>query len=280
MRYLFYPGCTLKTAAGYEESIQAVLDNLGLSIPEAEDWNCCGATVYFSLDELVALTLPARVMAIAEQMEVDMLVTPCNACYATLRKARDILADNEELKGKVNQALGEENKRYRGRVKVRHLLDYFLDPEVYQLWSSKVVNQLEELKVAPYYGCQYTRPQVEDEDHPERPQALDNFLKALGAQVVDFTAKTYCCGAAQMVAHEEACLPLVKRILLDARHKGAQAIVAICPLCQLNLEVPQRKLGMAQMPVVYFTQLMGLALGIEKRKLGLEKLLIPFKAAV
>ncbi|RLD93014.1 MAG: disulfide reductase, partial [Aquificota bacterium] len=118
------------------------------------------------------------------------------------------------------------------------------------------------------------------EDHPERPQALDTFLEFLGTRVVDFTAKTYCCGAAQMVAHEEACLPLVRRILSDATRKGAQAIVAICPLCQFNLEAPQGKLGVGNVPVVYFTQLLGLAIGMDRKVLGLKKLLVPFKVAV
>jgi len=280
MKYCFFPGCTLKTAAGYKESIEAVLSHLGLSIPEIENWSCCGATVYFSLDELVALVLPARVMAMAEEMESEVLITPCNACYATLRKARDILADNEELKHKVNEALNEENRRYKGKVKIRHLLDYFLDPEVKEILVSKIVNPLDGLKLAPYYGCQYTRPQVEDEDHAERPKALDHLLELLKAEVVDFTAKTYCCGAAQIVAHEEACLPLVRRILIDAQKKGAKAIVAICPLCQLNLETREAKVGISKIPVVFFTQLMGIALGIDKKNLGLDKLLVPLKEAV
>jgi heterodisulfide reductase subunit B len=280
MKYVFYPGCTLKTAAGYEESINAVNDALGFSIPQVEDWNCCGATAYFSLDELVALVLPARVMAIAEEMEAEVILTPCNACYATLRKARGILADDEELKGKVNQALAEEGKRYRGRVKIRHLLDFFMEPEIQEQWLQKVTKPLSFLAVAPYYGCQYTRPQVEDEDHPERPSTLDRFLDLLGCRVADFTAKTYCCGAAQMVAHEEACLPLVERILLDARHKDAQIIAAICPLCQFNLEALQDKLNGVEIPVLYFTQLLGLAMEIDEKSLGLKKLLVPFKMAV
>ncbi len=280
MKTVFYPGCTLKSAAGYQESIEAVLGALGVDLPEVEDWNCCGATAYFSLDEMAALALPARVMAIAEEMEADQVVTPCNACYATLRKARAILAEEEDLKEKVNKALGVEGKLYKGRVQVRHLLDFFMEPQVRETWKARIQRPLEELSVAPYYGCQYTRPQTDGEDHPERPVTLDLFLEDLGARVVDFTAKTYCCGAAQMVAHEDACLPLVKRILLDARQKGARAVVAICPLCQFNLDAPQAKLNIGSMPVVYFTQLLGLAMGLDERNLGLKKLLVPFKVAL
>ena len=280
MKTVFYPGCTLKSAAGYQESIEAVLGALDIDLPEVEDWNCCGATAYFSLDEMAALALPARVMAIAEEMEADQLVTPCNACYATLRKAKAILAEEEGLKEKVNKALGVEGKLYRGRVQVRHLLDFFMEPQIREMWKSRVTRPLEGFSVAPYYGCQYTRPQTNGEDHPERPVALDIFLEDLGARVVDFTAKTYCCGAAQMVTHEDACLPLVKRILLDARQKGAQAVVAICPLCQFNLDAPQGKLNIGNMPVVYFTQLLGLAMGMDERALGFKKLLVPFKVAL
>ncbi len=280
MTTVFYPGCTLKSAAGYQESIEAVLEALEIHLPEVEDWNCCGATAYFSLDEMAALVLPARIMAIAEEMGADQVVTPCNACYATLRKARAILAEDEELKAKVNEALKVDGKFYGGRVQVRHLLDFFMEPEVRKVWKARIKRPLEQLAVAPYYGCQYTRPQTDGEDHPEKPVTLDLFLEDLGARVVDFTAKTYCCGAAQMVTHEDACLPLVKRILLDARHKGAQAVVAICPLCQFNLEAPQAKLNIGSMPVVYFTQLLGLAMGMDERVLGLKKLLVPFRVAL
>lgn len=277
MKYAFYPGCTLKSAAGYEESIKFTLEALDLSIPEVEDWNCCGATAYFSLEELTALVLPARVMAIAEAMGAEIITTPCNACYATLRKARYILSEDEGLKEKVNKALAEEDKRYRGKVKVKHLLDYYLDPEILPLWREKIIHPLKTFKVAPYYGCQYSRPQVEDEDHPERPQALDRFLETIGCQVVDFSSRTACCGAAQMVAHEKACEPLVKRILTDAKQKGAHFIAAICPLCQFNLDAPQERLHIEKIPVVYFTQLLGIAMGIGEKKLGLSKLLVPFK---
>ncbi len=279
MKYVFYPGCTLKTAAGYEESINATLNVLGLSIPEVEDWNCCGATAYFSLDELVALVLPARVMAIAEEMGAEVIATPCNACYATLRKARAILADEEGLKEKVNMALGEEDKRYRGKVRVRHLLDYYLDPEIHAQWKDRITHPLDSLKVAPYYGCQYSRPQVEDEDHPESPRALDRFLETLGCQVVDFSSRTACCGAAQMMAHRDACEPLVKRIINDAKQKGAHLIVSICPLCQFNLEAFQEQFHIEEIPVVFFTQLLGLAMGLSEKELGLSKLLVPFKGA-
>ncbi len=276
MKALFYPGCTLKTAAGYEESINAVNRVLDIEWPEVEDWNCCGATAYFSLDELVSLVLPARNIAKADEAGVDWIITPCNACYATLRKAKEILADDLDLREKVKVALSEENLYYRGRVGIKHILDYYLLPDVFDKIKSSVVKPLYEMSVACYYGCQYTRPVTFDvDDNPENPRKLDSLMESLGAEVVDFTAKTYCCGAAQMVTHEEACLKLVNRIITDAKNKGADVIVTLCPLCHFNLELGASKLGGESIPVLFFTQLMGLAFGLNRKELGFKKLLIP-----
>ncbi len=273
MKAVFYPGCTLKTAAGYQESIEAVNRVLGVEWPELEDWNCCGATAYFSLDELVALTLAARNIARAEDYE--WVVTPCNACHATLRKARAILAEDLDAREKVKEALKEEGLSYRGRPFIRHILDYYTLPEVLEKVESSVVKPLSGVRVAPYYGCQYTRPVTGDEtDDAENPRNLDRLLEAIGAEVVDFAAKTWCCGAAQMVGHEDGCLPLINRIMAAAEVAEATVIVAMCPLCQFNLEYGAQKLGRS-IPVLFFTQLMGLAFGIPHTKLGMKKLLIP-----
>ncbi len=274
MNAVFYPGCTLKTAAGYKESIEAVNRVLEVGWPELQDWNCCGATAYFSLDELLALVLPARNIAKAEAEGFDAVVTPCNACYATLRKAKAILGEELAFREKVKIALEEEGLKYRGNIKIRHILDFYLQDEVFERIKKAVVKPLSSLKVACYYGCQYTRPVVGDEeDHPEAPVHLDLLMKALGAEVVDFTAKTYCCGAAQMVVHEDACDRLVKRIVADAVRKGADVIVAICPLCQFNVETAQSRIG-ESVPVLFFTQLMGLAFGVSPKELGLNKLIV------
>lgn len=281
MKALFYPGCTLKTSAGYEESINAVNRVLEVGWPEVDDWNCCGATAYFSLDELVSLVLPARNIAKADMAEADWVVTPCNACYATLRKAKEILAEELDKREKVKIALSEESLSYRGRVKIKHILDYYLLPDVFERVKSSVVKPLSGLSVACYYGCQYTRPVTPDvDDSAENPTKMDLLMKALGADVVDFTAKTYCCGAAQMVTHEEACLRLVGRIAADARNKGADVIVTLCPLCHFNLELGESKLDAEPVPVMFFTQLMGLAFGLSAKELGLKKLLIPADRAL
>ena len=276
-RYAFYPGCSLKTAAGYKESIQFVARRLGIEFVELPDWNCCGATVAFSINEMEALAMAARVMAIAESEGFDQLVTPCNACYSTLRKAQKII-EEEGLTQQLNQVLQEDGKSYSGKVKVRHIIEVFARDLEKEELTSVITHPFPELPVAPYYGCQLTRPWG-DLDHPENPTIMDGILEASGCEVVDFTAKTYCCGAAQMVANKEACLPLVKAILTDAKRKGAKAISTICPLCQFNLDSVQEDLG-ESIPVVYFTQLMGLAMGGSPKEVGIGKVITPADAVL
>ncbi|MGC8872557.1 MAG: CoB--CoM heterodisulfide reductase iron-sulfur subunit B family protein [Caldimicrobium sp.] len=274
MKAVFYPGCTLETAAGYEESIKAVNKVLGIDLPELDDWNCCGATALFSVDKLLSLVFPARNLAKAEKEEAKWIVTPCNACYATLRKVKAILRENEALREKVNKALSAEGLFYRGSISIKHLLDFYLQSELFEGIKERIKKPLNGLRVATYYGCQYTRPITgEETDDPEVPNNLDRLLVALGAEVVDYSMKTYCCGAAQMVSHEKGCLKLINRIVRGAIKEGADVIVAICPMCQFNVELGESKLGY-RVPVLYFTQLIGLSLGIPKKMLGLEKLMI------
>ncbi len=278
MKAVFYPGCTFKTAAGYKESFEEVNKVLGIELEEVDDWNCCGATAYFSLNKLQSLVLPAR--NIAKSEDAHWIITPCNACYATLRKAKAILANDIDLREKVKEALSEEGLTYRGKPAIRHVLDYYLLPEVFEKVKANVVKPLTGLRVACYYGCQYTRPQVGDEtDHPEAPTNLDTLMEALGAEVVDYSAKTYCCGAAQMVGHEDGCLRLVNRILKAAEQAQADVIVTLCPLCQFNVDYGAEKLGKS-IPVLFFTQLMGLAFGIPHALLGMKKLLVPADAVL
>ncbi len=276
-RYAFYPGCSLKTAAGYKESIEFVARRLGVELVELPDWNCCGATVAFSIHEVEALAMAARVMAIAESQGFDQLVTPCNACYSTLRKAKKIM-EEEGLIQQISSLLQEEGKSYSGRVEIRHVVEVFARDVEGEELEAAISLPFQGLQVAPYYGCQLTRPWG-DLDHPDNPTIMDGVLEAAGCGVVDFTAKTYCCGAAQMVANREACLPLVRAILTDARRKGAEAIATICPLCQFNLDSVQEELG-ESLPVVYFTQILGLAMGGSPREVGIGKVLTPADAVL
>ena len=275
MRAVFYPGCTFKTSAGYLESYEEINKLLNIELPELDDWNCCGATALFSVDELLSLVFPARNIAKAEKLNFDTILTPCNACYATLRKAKYILATDGNLRSKVQSVLEEEDLKYRGNIRIMHLLDYYLTDEILGRIKEKKTRDLSHIKVACYYGCQYTRPVVgEETDHPEFPSNLDRLALQLGVRVVDFTAKTYCCGASMMVIHKKECTNLMRKIIMDAKNKGADLIVSICPLCQFNLEIAMDDLG-ESIPVIFFTQLIGLALGIGGDRLGFDKLLVP-----
>ena len=280
MKYGFFPGCTFKGAAGYKESTEAVSQILQTELVEIEDWNCCGATSYWSLEDLPALILPARVMALAEKHNFKEVVNVCNACYSTLRKAQDKLAEDERLMEQVNEALAEETLSYTGSTKIRHYMEVVvndLDPDEIK---KHIKVDLKELTVAPYYGCQLNRPWG-DIDDLQHPVMMDRLIETLGASVAtNYSAKTVCCGASHMMPYEKNCLPQIRRIVSDAHAKGAQAISTLCPLCQFNVDAPQSALDLPDIPVLYFTQLMGLAFGLEEKDLQLKKLLVPFKMAV
>jgi heterodisulfide reductase subunit B2 len=277
MRYGFFPGCTYKGSAGYKESTEAVSQILDTELVEIEGWNCCGATSYWSLEDLPALVLPARVMALAEKQGFEEVVNVCNACYSTLRKAQDKLAGDEELTAQVNVALAEEGLRYTGGTRIRHYMEVLVNDLDPQEIRKHVKVDLKELMVAPYYGCQLNRPWG-DMDDLQHPVMMDRLIERLGAGVaVDYSAKTICCGASHMMPYEKNCLPQVRRIIGDALKKGARAISTVCPLCQFNVDASQSGLDLPGIPVLFFTQLLGLAFGLGEKELQLKKLLVPFE---
>ncbi|MCK5553399.1 MAG: CoB--CoM heterodisulfide reductase iron-sulfur subunit B family protein, partial [Deltaproteobacteria bacterium] len=224
-KYSYFPGCTShSTAVEYGLSTKAVLKVLGVELVEIEDWNCCGATSYWSLEDLPALILPARVMALAEKQNFKEVVNVCNACYSTLRKAQDKLAKDEKLMEQVNKSLAEETLTYTGSTKIRHYMEVVvndLDPEEIK---KHIKVDLKDLTVAPYYGCQLNRPWG-DIDDLQHPTMMDRLIESLGASVANnYSAKTVCCGASHMMPYRKNCLPQIRRIIGDAHAKGAQAI--------------------------------------------------------
>jgi heterodisulfide reductase subunit B len=280
MKYGFFPGCSYKGAAGYRESTEVVLQTLGIELAEITDWNCCGATSYWSTQRLSAYVLPARIMALAQKQGYSEIVNVCNACYATLRKANERLAEDAELLGKVNLALGEEGLCYTGALKIRHLMEVLMHDMDAEAIRSHVRKDLSELVVAPYYGCQLDRPWA-DLDDAHYPVMMDRLIETVGAKPLEnYSAKTECCGAAHMVAHKDLCLPLNERIIRDAAVKGAQTICTLCPLCQFNVDSCGTLPGLPKMPVIFFTQLMGLAFGFSEKELQLRRLLTPFEVAI
>ncbi len=280
MKYGFFPGCSYKGAAGYKESTEAVSRLLGIELVEIRDWNCCGATSYWSTQSLEAYVLPARIMALAEKQGVAEIVNVCNACYFTLRKAHERLARDNDLNQKVNLALAEEGLKYTGNLNIRHFMEVIVNDLNPDDIKKHIKKDLSGLVVAPYYGCQLNRPWA-DIDDAHHPVLMDRLIEMVGARPLkNYSAKTECCGAAHMVAHRDLCLPLNKRIVQDAVNKGAQTICTLCPLCQFNVDASQHKPGLMKLPVIFFTQLIGLAFGLSEKDLKLQKLLTPFKMAV
>jgi heterodisulfide reductase subunit B len=274
VKYQYYPGCSLKgTGKAFEESILAISGDLGLDMQELKDWNCCGATTYTSIDELGALALSVRNLAMAEQTKTD-LVAPCPACYMTLNKAQHTIEDYPDRHLKVDEALKAVGMTYKGTAKVRHVLDVLVNDVGLDSIKSKIKNPLSGMKIAAYYGCLLVRPYATFDDQVH-PVVMDNLLNATGATLVHYPLKTRCCGGSLTGALDEVGTRLVYILLKEAVKRGAEAIAVACPLCQFNLESTQHSISKEyekiSMPIVYFTQLLGLAMGLPPKKLGLNR---------
>lgn len=272
--YSYFPGCSAEsTAVGLGISVQAIAKPLDIELIELEDWTCCGSTPYGSLDEIESIIVAARNLALAEKTGLD-LVTPCSSCYITLYKANLYLKEHPQLMGQVNEALAVANLTYHGNVRVRHLIEVLFNDITPEVIASKVKCQLNRLKVAPYYGCQSVRPDY-GFDHPEFPQTLDRIVESLGAEAVPYPLKSRCCGGSLIISEENLALGLLRKLLDNAVSNGAQCIVTPCPLCQMNLDAYQSKVNSKfktsyNLPILFVTQLIGLALGIDPISLGLN----------
>ncbi len=272
--YAYYPGCSSEaTAVGLELSNRAIAPPLEIELIEIEDWNCCGSTPYGSLDRHEAVLVAARNLALAEKTGLD-LVTPCSSCFVTLYGANLELGENPRLLERVNKALAVANLEYRGTVRVRHLTEVLVNDVTPEFISTRVKQPLHGLKVAPYYGCQLVRPDFGFDD-PEAPQSLDRLVASLGAEVVPFPLKNRCCGGSLIISEESLALGLIHKLLENARENGAECITTPCPLCQINLDAYQGRVNGRfktdfNLPVLFVTQLIGLALGIEPKSLGLN----------
>jgi heterodisulfide reductase subunit B len=258
MRVSYYPGCSLEaTARDYRESLEYVCRELGIELAEVADWSCCGASAAHSTDEFLSLALPARNLMLAEQAGLD-LVVPCPLCFNRLKTAEQVL--------KTAKPAGFPYD-LPGRIKVWDLLDFLSRGETLAQIQSRVTRPLTELTVVCYYGCMSSRPpRVTEARQPENPQAMDRLLAALGARVLDWSYKTDCCGASHTVARPDIVHTLVQRLYERALEAGAEAIVVSCQMCQANLDMPQAKISEIfgktyNLPVIYFTELIGAAWG-------------------
>lgn len=272
--YSYFPGCSAEsTAIGLGLSTRAIAEPLDMQLIELEGWTCCGSTPYGSLDELEAVVVAARNLALAEKTGLD-LVTPCSSCYVTLNKAAIYLEDHPQLKRQVNEALAVADLEYHGTLRIRHLVDVLLNDITPEVIVSKVQQELNGLKVAPYYGCQLVRPHYGPDD-TESPQSLDLLVESLGAEAVPYPLKTRCCGGALIISEQSLALGLIRKLLDSAVRNGAQCIVTPCPLCQTNLDAYQSEVNSKfktdyNLPVLFISQLIGLALGIAPISLGLR----------
>lgn len=280
MKYIYYPGCSVQhTARMLDHSFKAAWKALGHEVVELEDWNCCGATAYMSIRELTSHGLSARNLALAEAEGADVLMTGCPACYLVLSKTNDYFHKDENFAEKIRAALQAAGLDYKGGVEVRHILDVLVNDIGLDAVREKITRPLEGLRVASYYGCQLTRPDGRFDDK-EDPVLLDRFVEAVGATTVPYPLKTKCCGGMVMNTDSEKVLPLVRELIGCADENGADCILVACPLCHFNLDYYQSDVNRTysanyRMPVVYFTQLLGLALGLSPRELEIGLELVP-----
>jgi len=267
MKIAYYPGCTMKTkAANLEIAAVEALRVLGVEFTELERWNCCGAVFSLAEDDLIHHVAPVRNLIRARQEGCDTVVTICSQCYNTLARANLLVRGDEEKRDTLNRFMDEEPD-YDGRVEVVHYLNLLRDQVGWNALREKVVRPLDGLKVAPFYGCTLLRPDEVSID-PLHEGVLEEFLGALGAEVVPFSAATECCGSYQMLAHPEEGMQRAAKVIGSANRAGAEALVLSCPLCEYNLgsrqpEVVAMGEGLEEVPTLYFTQLLGIALGLE-----------------
>jgi heterodisulfide reductase subunit B len=290
MKYGYYPGCSLsRSAIPYDLSTKAIIGPLGLELEEIEDWNCCGATEYFSINKTAGYALVARNLALAaDQDGIQDLVAPCSACYLNLKKTDHYMGKFKKINKTTNEALAAGGLSYQpGSLRVRHLIDVVVNDIGYDAIAEKVSNPLKGLRIAPYYGCLIVRPQFDGNgfDNPEYPMHLDRLMEALGADVVDFPLKAHCCGGHMTQISSDTAFELIRRLLHNADEYEADVIVTLCPMCQLNLDAYQPQVNRHfgtnyQLPILYFTQMIGLALGIQPKELGIGKEIVSASKAL
>jgi heterodisulfide reductase subunit B2 len=288
--YLLYPGCSMESSArSYYLSLTEIAKPIDLHFTEIDDWNCCGATEYISLSLTPAYALISRNLALAATHDKgkSTVVAPCSACYLNLAKADYYMKERITLKEHVNKSLQAGGLHYEpGTVTIRHLLDVIINDIGLDRVKQQVVRPLTGLRVAPYLGCMVPRPDYEHRfSGYEHPVELDLLLKALGAEVIDYPLKTECCGGHMTQIGPETAFELLRRLIHDADLYHADLMVTVCPMCQLNIDAYQGEMNRHfktsyHMPILFFTQLMGLAFGIEPDKLGIGLELVSAKKAL
>lgn len=271
----YYPGCSGEgSGIEYKMSTEKTAEMLGIKLKELEDWNCCGATSAHNTNQLLALALPARNLAIAEQMELDTILAPCAACYNRHRAAEDKAREDPEMRQKIAGIIDMEFQASSHTISV---LEWLAKDVGAEQIKAKTTRPLKGMKAACYYGCLLVRPQEHTGfDDNEDPQSMDQIVRASGAQAVEWAYKTECCGAALATSRPEIGAKMIYEVIQNARGAGAECIVTACPLCMLNLDMRQAKAGQQygeklDMPVYYLTELVALAGGYTQQEVGIPR---------
>lgn len=274
MQIGYYPGCALHgSSADYEQSVRACLQVLGVELVEIEDWICCGATAAHSINKKLSIALPARNLAIAERDGFDELLAPCPLCSMEFCKSRRMLLQDSALRREIS---GVVELPLECKTEIVNLIQVLQHVGVEAL-QAKAKRPLSEFKPACYYGCMLTRPRnIVEFDDPEHPTSMEGLLAALGAQPVDWNYKTECCGAGMTIANSETVVRLSHKILENARAHGANCMVVACPMCHVNLDMKQSQIDQTMntkhdMMVYYLSDLVGLALGLDDKALGIDR---------
>ncbi|MHC1584715.1 MAG: CoB--CoM heterodisulfide reductase iron-sulfur subunit B family protein [Candidatus Syntropharchaeia archaeon] len=279
-KFSYYPGCPSTThAIDQELSTKAVFEKLEIELIEMEDWNCCGALE--AEDPMLVYALNARNLAIAEKDGLD-IATPCSICFYNLERTNEALKD-EKLRAKMREI--DASLDYKGNVKARHTLDIIVNEIGLEELSKKIEKKVN-VKVAPYYGCYIGRPSRLGFDDPDDPESMDKLIELIGGEVIPFAPmKTKCCGGPLMMTRSDIAFEMTRKILEAAKEKGADCVITACPLCHMMLDAKQPDIEESlniklEIPVLYFVQLLGLALGIPAKKLAIDKNIVDAKSIV
>ncbi len=276
MQVGYYPGCSLESSAKeFDLSIQAIFKEMEIALKEIPDWSCCGASAGHYLNEELAMALPYRNLLRAEESGLDQVLSPCPACYSHLQHVHQEVDKDPALLERLRTLVGGE---YQKKVISKHLLDFLKKDVGLDRLKASMKISLKGWKVASYYGCLTRLPGV-DIDDIENPVLMDEIVETLEGEALYWSHKTECCGASLSLTRTEIALRLTRSILESASDKGADCIVVVCPLCQSNLDTRQgdinKKYGTSyKIPILYLSQLIGLAQGLDHKKIGLDRLIV------
>jgi len=282
MKLGLYPGCSLKGGSReYKESVAALAEAFEIELYEIPDWNCCGATAAHNLNHDLSLSLPARIIALAEKEGLEEIVVPCAACYSRLSITVHELKNDENLRKKISEIIQIE---YKGTIRILNIIQ-MIQKYIGKKIQGRIINPFN-YKVACYYGCLLVRPhQILKFDRPEDPQTMDVLLKEIGATPIDWAYKVECCGAGMSVSRTDIVAMLSGKIMKDAIDRGAEAIIVICPMCHSNLDMRRPEINKylcqkTDIPVIYISQAIGMAIGIDSLSLGLHRHFVPVSLPV